>query len=189
MKKEIFSVQPDEKVILKFRKHWFIFVKDSIGTILATFIPFIVYIFLTATGYIPPTYESPSFVTFISALWLLIVWCALAVIWTDYYLDVWIVTDHRIVNMNQKGLFDRDTTTWRLDRVQEVTIGVKNILQTLLHYGSIEVQTSGPVDEYAVIYGIRDPEIIQQTITKEVDRFMEMHYQGRMPNTPPEDSL
>ena len=186
MKKELFSIQPDEKIILKFRKHWLMLVHDAFGTFVVMFVPFVLYIPLSLAGYIPAEYNTPTLVTFFSSLWLLIIWCAFAIIWTDYYLDIWVVTDHRIVNINQKGLFNRDTTTWRLDRVQEVTIGMKNILQTLLHYGTVEVQTSGPRDEYAVIHGVRKPEMIQSVITREVDRFMEMHYQGRVSSAPPD---
>ena len=172
---EIFKMQPDERIVLKFRKHWWMLLSDSLGTLVVAFIPFILFAVLSAFGYVPAQLLAPAVITFVSSWWLLIVWCALAVIWTDYYLDIWIVTNHRVVNINQISLFDRQTTTWRLEKVQEVTVGVRNIFETLLGFGSLEVQTAGPTDEYAIIRGVRSPEFIQETIVREADRLVQHH--------------
>lgn len=167
----ILQIQPDEKIVLKFRKHWFIFFLSILPTLLLGIAPFILFPFLFAAGVLPEEMRSPALISFASAWWLIVVWSALSILWTNYYLDLWVITDRRIINIDQVSLFDRVTTTWRLDRVQEVTIGVQNIFETLLGYGSIEVQTAGPTDEFATIRGIRDPEYIQRVIMTEVDHF------------------
>src|SRR5262249_33122838 len=154
-----------------FRKHWFVLLLDSFGTLIAGFVPFVLFPVAASFNAVPQALLAPTLVTFAATWWFLVIWCALAVIWTDYYLDIWIVTDRRIVNINQISLFDREVTSWRLDRIQEVTIGVRNIFETLLGYGSLEVQTAGPADEFATIRGVRDPGFIQKTITELVDRF------------------
>ena len=41
--------------------------------------------------------------------------------WLDYYLDIWVITDERIVNIEQKGLFSREISTQQLYRIQDVT--------------------------------------------------------------------
>lgn len=173
MNDDRFHAQPDETVILQVRKHWFVLLQESVGTILLGLAP-IVLISISIRAEILPTL-SPPLVWFIYALWLLVVWIALSIIWTVYYLDAWIVTDRRIVSIEQRGLFRRMVTSWRMERVQEVTIHVDNIVETLLGFGSIVVETAGPSDQFARMHGIPHPERIQNAIMRQVDTFTEHH--------------
>ena len=170
---EMFKIPPDERIVLKFRKHWFILFTDSIGTVLVGVAPYILFSFLATIGLAPTLLVSPAIIAFASSWWFIVIWCAFAVIWTDYYLDVWIVTERRVININQISLFDRQTSHWSLDRIQDVTVGMHNIFETLLKFGSIEVHTAGPAGEFTTIRGVKNPDVIQQTIMREVDRFTE----------------
>lgn len=170
-----FHMQPDETVILKFRKHWFILLQATVGTIVLAAIPFVIFGIFKSLGVIPTDTIAPAATTFASALWLLLIWLSLSVIWTNYYLDLWIVTDRRIMNIEQVALFNREVTTWRMERVQEVTITQRSFVQTLFDFGTIEVETAGPSDEFAIIRGIPHPELVQRTILGQVDVFTEHH--------------
>lgn len=66
----------------------------------------------------------------------------------DYWLDAFILTDKRILDIEQKGLFNRTVSELRLYRTQDVTAEVKGILHTLLDYGDIHVQTAGEVERF-----------------------------------------
>ena len=61
----------------------------------------------------------------------------------DYYLDVWIVTTKRVLNIEQTGLFARVVSELRLYRVQDVTSTVKGVVETLFDFGDVEIQTAG----------------------------------------------
>lgn len=175
MNDDRFHVQPDETVILKVRRHWFVLLQESVGTALAGLLPVILFSISLRTEIIPTEAVPPSLVWFAYALWLLIVWMALCVIWTVYYLDAWIVTDRRIVSVDQRGLFRRVVTSWRMERVQEVTTHVNNIIETLLGFGSIVVETAGPSDQFARMDGIPKPGRVQNVIMQQVDHFTERH--------------
>ena len=168
---ERIEFQPDERIILKVRKHWPILLKDTSSTIIAGMVPIIFGPILLSMFQVPPIYT--GLVNFGFALWLLVVWMALAVLWTDYYLDLWIVTDRRIMNVDQRGLFDRNVSTWRMERVQEITVKTESFMQSFLNYGSIEIQTAGPSDEYATVRGIPNPEHVRDVIMEQVDAFAE----------------
>lgn len=175
---EIFELQPDERIILEVRKHWFAFVQDAITTIvIALMVPFSILAVASFTVFTTAP-ELGTLPTFFLTLWCIVIWTSLVVIWTDYYLDLWIITNHRVININQIGLFNRETTSWRLDRVQEVTIGVRNIFETFLGFGSVEVQTAGPTDEFAKICGVCKPEQIQKVIMAELEHFTSREKQG-----------
>jgi uncharacterized membrane protein YdbT with pleckstrin-like domain len=84
----------------------------------------------------------------------------LAMIWTDYYLNVWCVTNKRIVNVHQIGLFRRKIGSFRLERMQDVNVEINGVLATLLDYGTIHVQTaSADMEEFKASFLPRPQEI------------------------------
>lgn len=60
----------------------------------------------------------------------------------DYYLDISIVTNDRILDIEQKGLFGRSIAELDMTRIQDVHSEIKGIIPTLLNYGSVEIQTA-----------------------------------------------
>lgn len=163
------NFQSGERVFLKLRKHWIILLRDTIGTIIVGILPLIAVLAIAVVGIIPSTAlaYTPIFV-FVMLAWLLVIWMALVALWTDYYLDMWIVTDRRVISIDQMGLFRRRITSWTLDHVQEVSVETSNILETLLNYGTIQIETAGPDDEHATVEGIPHPEKIRAAIIDQV---------------------
>lgn len=173
---ERIEFQPDEKIISKLRKHWIILLRDTVGTILLGILPFLI---LVLADSVPSLQEiiggNSAALNFGVLVWFFVAWIAFVVLWTNYYLDIWIVTDRRIINIDQIGIFDRKVATWRMERIQEITVSTRNFMQSLFNYGSIEIQTAGPTDEYATIEGIPDPERVRSAILEQVDSFSERH--------------
>ncbi len=93
----------------------------------------------------------------------LFVWLFLFQNFMDYYLDVWIVTNKRILNIEQTGLFIRTVSELHLYRVQDVTSTVKGVAETLLDYGDVEIQTAGEKTRF-VFEQIPHPTIISKSI-------------------------
>lgn len=159
---------PEEKIVLKLRKHWVILARDTIGTILLAFFPLIVLAivqvaapqFSSFDGYLP-------FMSFASILWLLLIFLALAVIWTDYYLDLWIVTDKRIISVDQISLFNRKVTTLSHERIQEIIVKEENIIQAFFKYGTLDIETASPTDGDATMEGIPHPENVRKIILEQ----------------------
>lgn len=169
---ETIKIDAGEKIVLKIRKHWIILLRDTIGTLVIGLLPFLIVPAVIAT--IPSLYldavGAAQIFAFSSAFWLLIIWMSVFVIWTNYYLDIWIVTDKRIFNIEQVNLFNRNVATWAMNRVQEISVKNENVLQTFFNYGSIEIQTAGPSDEYAKIEGIPNPDLVRTEILKQIGR-------------------
>jgi len=61
----------------------------------------------------------------------------------NYYLDVWVVTTKRVLEIEQHGLFNREYSEFTLDRVQDVSIETKGMLSTFLKFADIHIQTAG----------------------------------------------
>ena len=133
----------EEATVLLARVHWFRFV----GHILLSL--FLIVIWLVALLLLQ-TY-SPAFLTGIwgqvfvlfSGAYFLFVLLFLFIGWLNYYLDVWIVTNERLVDIDQRSLFNRSVSQLSLRKIQNVRAEVKGILPTLLRFGDVDVESAG----------------------------------------------
>lgn len=155
-------LDPDEKVLFLVRKHWFMFLLEVLVIILAALAPAVFY----------PSLFTQSSTLFFYTLWLLIMWITFFVRWTDYYLDVWIITDKKIIDAQLIRLFNRRVVSARLDRIQDVTVSIKGIFPMLLGYGNLHIQTAGDSEDIIIEYASR-PEHIKEKILKVHNRAAE----------------
>ncbi len=96
-------------------------------------------------------------------MYLTVLWVVGFVVWTDYYLDMWLLTDKRLIGVEQKGLFSREVSSLRLDRIQDIKVEISGVLDTFLHIGTVHVQTAGSEKEFMIPMA-RDPEHIKEQI-------------------------
>ncbi|TSC60952.1 MAG: hypothetical protein G01um1014107_180 [Parcubacteria group bacterium Gr01-1014_107] len=144
----MFELEPDEKVILKVRRHWFIlFVEGFIILVLAILPPGLMQIasqlFTKFASSVNTGASLSPLLSFFYFLWLLGLWVALFIKWTDYYLDCWYITPKRIIDVEQKGLFRREVIELRFEKIQDATVEISGLIPTLLNFGDIHVQTAG----------------------------------------------
>jgi len=102
---------------------------------------------------------------FIETTMFIFLWLYAFLIWIDYYFDVWIITNERIVNIEQKGLFTRRTSELRFDRVQDVTSSVNGFLPTILNFGDVFVQTAAEEERF-IFRQVPDPIAIKDEIMR-----------------------
>jgi hypothetical protein len=76
---------------------------------------------------------------------------------TNYFLDIVFVTNKRIIDLDQKGLFARDIAIAPIEHMQDVKIEVFGILATFFNYGDLYIQTAGENSEI-VVKSLRDPQ-------------------------------
>ncbi len=163
------NLDPDEHVIMEVRKHWIVFFVHALGLLLAGFLPFMVFTLIDI--FVPQVLSSISIpgnasalFLFIYVLWLLILWASFFVDWTKYYLDVWYVTEKRIIAVEQRYIFNRGISNLRFDKIQDVTIDVKGFFATLLNFGNVRVQTASEDNYDFFMTTVRHPERVRQVI-------------------------
>lgn len=156
-----------ETIILEVRKHWFVFVWYVAMFKLAVIVPlvvyFIAYVYVSDSAKILFKAYS-AHVIFFYAIWLLLVWVLFAIQWTNYYLDVWYVTEKRIIDVEQKGIFHREISNLRFDKIQDISIEVRGFIATMLNFGDIRVQTAGEDSSDFFMSSARDPERVRKII-------------------------
>jgi membrane protein implicated in regulation of membrane protease activity len=147
------------------RKHWFVLVAHIIPFLLALIAPFLLLSIIPASSVTDATI---AIIVFFGALWVLIGLMVVFTIWTNYYLDLWIVTNQRLIDIEQRTLFNREIKTLRMETVQDVQVDVEGIIQTFLSFGTLRVQTAGTGGTDAKIVGIPHPNSEKDIIMEQV---------------------
>ncbi len=81
--------------------------------------------------------------------------------WIGWYYSIFIVTDQRLIQITQRGLFHRSVVDLGLQQIQMVTYEIAGLQQTLLGFGTIMMQTY--VGDL-VIHEIHHPAKIQKKL-------------------------
>lgn len=161
------DLHPEEKVILSIRRHWLVFIGEILPLAIATLLILVPVFFSSqvyeyASQYLEKS-QITSILTFLSAAWLLVIWIIFFLVFTDYYLDILIVTNQRVIDIEQKGMFSRDIATAPLGSIQDVKIEILGIVATMFNFGNLHLQTAGG-DKEIVIRGIKNPEYVKKLI-------------------------
>lgn len=170
MNKTIFPGQQEDEVEARvYRKHPIVLCRKFTFYIFTLVILLVIYLLIkNFTSWLD---DSSSFLYMIlvmaAGLYVLFTLLFLFYTWVDYYLDLLIVTNERIINIRQEGLFDRSISELRLYRIQDVTSETKGFLATIFKYGKIEIQTASEQDKF-IFEQIPHPELV-------ANRIMELH--------------
>jgi len=157
------DLDPNEEIFLKVRKHKLVFILEVIFIVPAVLLPPVAYYFLKFLGKIEVSSDTFYLLLFAYSIFLLFLWIIFFKIWTDYYLDILIVTNKRVVDVEQKGFFHRDVSTLRLDRIQDLRVNLKGVLATFLDFGEIYIQTAGEAREFVMRY-VPNPNHVKSVI-------------------------
>ncbi len=152
-----------EKIYLVVRRHWYFLVKRIVITALIAGI----YIFFMTTGpeTMPGLFDGTAgtIVLVFSRLFQLGLLFALLIIWALYYLNMQIVTNIRIVDVDQISLFSRTVSELNIVNVQDVTSESKGIFATIFGFGDVYVQTAG-VQQRFIFEAVPHPEEIKKLL-------------------------
>lgn len=155
--------KPGEQILLVLHRHWF----NILTQFLAVFLMLLLLIgsFVYLPIIFPDLAEGAghTLFLFLENLFFLLLWIIFFLIWVDYYFDVWIVTDRRIVNIEQKGLFSRVVSELEIENIQDITTDVRGVIPTFLNYGQLFVQTAAEMERF-VFRNIPDPYTVKDMI-------------------------
>lgn len=142
--------RPDEKTIFFLRRHPIVFFGEMLYVVALAAVPVGVGLMLDNVwpGLFAGPMTLPALILFASAYYLFI-WLFFLGSFVDYYLDTWVLTTERILNVEQHGLFARTVSELDLASVQDVTSEVRGLLPSLLRYGNVYIQTAGEKERFA----------------------------------------
>lgn len=129
--------QAGESVEMVFRQHPLVMRKElfvGLGLILVGVLPLD----------FPQVYASESLSSFFlkfaisMPLIVLVIWFWR---WIGWYYSVFIVTDRRILEIHQKGLFNRQVNEWQHDKILNMNYHIPGFQAVIFSYGTITVRT------------------------------------------------
>lgn len=120
-----------EKVLFIFRRH-IVTARKGLGWL----------VILSALGVVPMLiWPGVSYM-----LWIFLGFVTLGVLGAFYayilwYFSIYIVTDQRLRQISQKGLFKKSVVDLSLDKIQSISYGVPGWIAGMFGYGTILIQT------------------------------------------------
>lgn len=161
-----------EKIELFLRRCWFVLFFICFGFAILIFAGlagfYLINEFFSLRG------NNLNLAEFLLSFYILSIWYFFFKALTDFYLDTWIVTDHRILDIHQLGLFKRDISELRLSKIQDVTVKVEGLLPTFFNYGTVIIQTAAEVPEFK-FEQISSPQRVKDKILQLYDQFIKQH--------------
>lgn len=113
-----------------------------------------------------------SILEFLVSIWYLVWWIAAFYFIMLYSLNTLIITDRRIIDNNQIGLFDRKVSELNLYRIQDVSVEVKGVMETFLRFGDIVIETAAKDEDFR-FKEIADPERVKNVIMQALSSHQE----------------
>ncbi|MFZ2522766.1 MAG: PH domain-containing protein [Minisyncoccia bacterium] len=180
------ALHEGEDVIMEVRKHWVVFLGYGAGLVFMACLPLVA--FMLVSVYAPAVFSYISgsiysLFSFVYLLWVLSLWILFFLDWTKYYLDVWYVTQERIIVVEQRTLFDRQVSNVRFDRIQDVSVNIDGVIATFLDFGNIVVQTASEDNTKFTITTVRHPEEVRRVVFSQHNMLSQRHNKQGLGNT------
>ncbi|MBU0661245.1 PH domain-containing protein [Patescibacteria group bacterium] len=132
-----------EKVLYVLRRHPLTFVPTLILTVVLAAMPPIVYWMISTLFPLLFQKEALYALTILGGsiyyVSLLLFFYTQFVV---FYLDIWIVTNDRIIDIEQIGLFSRTVSELELFRIQDITTDINGMIPTFFRYGNVMIKTA-----------------------------------------------
>jgi hypothetical protein len=139
---EIINSKPGEEVQMVVRKHWLVFAAMSASLFFILVLPLVV-LFIIGI-YFPVIYSGFYFsiVVVFAFAYLLLLLANFLFGYIKFYFDIVIVTNKRIIDIDQVGFFNRNIEELELLHIENVSASVKGMIQTFFNFGNVVVETA-----------------------------------------------
>lgn len=159
----------DEEIIFLLRRDYFVLIRLILIYVFLFFLPLLARWYMNFfMEHLFTSYFSTVVLTLVAFLYYLYLLLFFYRAFLDYYLDVWIVTNHRILSIELQGLFNRVVSEHKLFRIQDVTTEQIGFLAHFFHYGDIYIQTAGTKQRFT-FEEVSEPELVARRIVQLIE--------------------
>jgi hypothetical protein len=174
LNKRIHNPRPGEYIILYIHRHWIVLLWAVLKFLALATMPIILLILYSIQATIDWAGLGGLIFILSSSIYYLFIWLLLFNNLLDHFLDIWIITNERIINIEQKNLFSRIVAEKQLDKMQDITVITHGFLPTMFNYGNVFIQTAGSVERF-IFKQISHPKKVANKIMEAVDRYRIKH--------------
>lgn len=148
-----------EKIILLLRQHWITQAHWVAGGIAGLMVPLIF-------NWVPVfDFLSGNYQFMVMIIWYLLLTAFIYENFIDWYYQVFIITDERIIDINFTNLIYKQLSEAKIDNIEDVTYTQGGVLRAMLNYGEVSMQTAGTEREF-VIEAAPDPNKIVKILNE-----------------------
>ena len=158
------NLRSGEKVDSVIRRHWIVFAMIWLYAIGGVFLSGVILIMVGNT----------------SVMWLLLIvfWMYysmfLYISWLNHELDLFVITNNRVICIEQKSFLNRSVGECTLDKIQEVSIETKWFFANIFDYGTVTLKTAGSTTNFDMTFSPKPMES-SRYINNIVDRYRDAH--------------
>jgi hypothetical protein len=173
------TLHPGERILVSLRKHPLIAVGTLLPYAILDYLPYLLPKFgawltlqnpTSTFNYMAAFSFANPWIDFIVGIYWLFVWMGAFSTFTNYFLDEWIVTNERVIDVNQKSFWSREVSSLFLDRVQDVDVDITGFFQTLFGFGTVTVESAGAEPGIVHMTGLARPTYVRNLILEEVGK-------------------
>lgn len=154
----------NEKIILLLRAHPITNVPWIVAAIAMAIVPTF-FRFTPLVGVVPDRFS-----LVIMILWYLITFAFVFEQFLNWYFNVYIVTDERIIDIDFVNILYKRVSETKLDKIQDVTYSQGGVVRSLFNYGNVYIQTAAESREFefnAVPNPNKVAEVLRALVTQE----------------------
>lgn len=159
------SQQPNEKVVLAVREHWIRLAMKVGIIIILSLLPWIFQLLIVGNSIIDTSITAEAIMNTVSSVYYLGLLVALFIVFVLHYLNIHVVSEERIVDIDQTGLLFREVSELNIETIEDVTSQKKGLLGNIFNYGTVFVQTAGATERFE-FDNIANPERVTAVILK-----------------------
>ena len=161
---ELIHKKSYEKIVHKVRRHPLTFIPIVFLFIILLLVPVALFFVMMSVfpNLLTGTLTYPLLVL-LSSIYFLSMYLFFYVRFIDFYLDLWIITNDRIIDIEQQNLFSRSVTELDLFRIQDVTTDMQGFFSTVFNYGNVLVKTASS-NTNIVFYNVAAPNKIREEL-------------------------
>ncbi|MBN1263435.1 MAG: PH domain-containing protein [Candidatus Pacebacteria bacterium] len=159
-----------EKIILLLRRHWFTNLSWFLAGVFFFILPGILFLFVSF-DFMPLRFRVVGLV-----IWYLVLAGYFFERFLNWYFNVFIITDERIIDFDFFGLIYKEVSDAKIEDIQDVTYRVGGFVRNLFDFGDVFFQTSAELPRFEfrdVPQPARVARVLRELITEEEIEKME----------------
>lgn len=126
------NMRPWEEVLMVVKRHWIVYVMLFIYFFSGIIVTFIIFFFFWLTTW---------WYMLNIILWLILS-LVLYIEWLNHELDMYVVTNNRVIGLEQIAFLNRAVTECNLWQIQEVNSKAKWLFANIFNYWTLSIQTA-----------------------------------------------
>lgn len=171
------TMQQGEEIVMLLRKHVIILLGPIFYIFMMIFVPLVGIVVLISAFPVLMLYPVKNFIVILFSIYLLILLGYGFYIWFCYYFSTFIVTEKRIIDLEQLSIFKRTSSELELSNVQDVKGDVGGVMETFLRYGNIIVETAGEAENFT-FPGVGNPQTVASKILDLSEKYKMLGHNG-----------